>query len=225
MYELCGRTKPGGGKCESPALRGKSFCYYHEPQAPAPCQSRQGKVLSRAPHAGNRRSRSRRNQRNRPGPRPKRDRHQTRRTPALRAATRLQRKIDREATRNVTRKTILAAPPEDRSRPRLRKNLRHREAAGEPGNTRRLTRETELLPCSATNNRSTSPESGLIAIVCGQMRQRAGNTPLSQMVAARCGRMGSTEARFRNADPLASLHRQSCGTANAARSRSNRGAA
>ncbi len=32
MYELCGRTKPGGGKCESPALRGKSFCYYHDPR-------------------------------------------------------------------------------------------------------------------------------------------------------------------------------------------------
>jgi hypothetical protein len=31
MYELCGRTKPGGGKCASPALRGKSFCYYHDP--------------------------------------------------------------------------------------------------------------------------------------------------------------------------------------------------
>jgi hypothetical protein len=26
MYELCGRTKPGGGKCESPALRRNSFC-------------------------------------------------------------------------------------------------------------------------------------------------------------------------------------------------------
>jgi hypothetical protein len=32
MYELCGRTKPGGGKCKSPALRGKSFCYYHDPR-------------------------------------------------------------------------------------------------------------------------------------------------------------------------------------------------
>ncbi len=32
MYELCGRTKPRGGKCESPALRGKSFCYYHDPR-------------------------------------------------------------------------------------------------------------------------------------------------------------------------------------------------
>jgi hypothetical protein len=31
MYELCGRTKPGGGKCASPALKGKSFCYYHDP--------------------------------------------------------------------------------------------------------------------------------------------------------------------------------------------------
>ena len=26
MYELCGRTKPGGGKCEALALQGKSFC-------------------------------------------------------------------------------------------------------------------------------------------------------------------------------------------------------
>ena len=26
MVELCGRTKPGGGKCEAPALQGKSFC-------------------------------------------------------------------------------------------------------------------------------------------------------------------------------------------------------
>ena len=32
MYELCGRANPGGGKCESPALRGKSFCYYHDPR-------------------------------------------------------------------------------------------------------------------------------------------------------------------------------------------------
>ena len=32
MYELCGRTKPGGGKCASPALKGKSFCYYHDPR-------------------------------------------------------------------------------------------------------------------------------------------------------------------------------------------------
>ena len=32
MYELCGRTKPGGGKCQSPALKGKSFCYYHDPR-------------------------------------------------------------------------------------------------------------------------------------------------------------------------------------------------
>jgi hypothetical protein len=31
MIELCGRTKNGGGKCESPALKGKSFCYYHDP--------------------------------------------------------------------------------------------------------------------------------------------------------------------------------------------------
>jgi hypothetical protein len=32
MYELCGRNKPGGGKCGSPALKGKSFCYYHDPR-------------------------------------------------------------------------------------------------------------------------------------------------------------------------------------------------
>jgi hypothetical protein len=32
MIELCGRTKNGGGKCESPALRGKSFCYFHDPK-------------------------------------------------------------------------------------------------------------------------------------------------------------------------------------------------
>ncbi len=32
MYELYGRIKPGGGKCESPALKGKSFCYYHDPR-------------------------------------------------------------------------------------------------------------------------------------------------------------------------------------------------
>jgi hypothetical protein len=32
MYELCGRTKPGGGKCQSPSLKGKSFCYYHDPR-------------------------------------------------------------------------------------------------------------------------------------------------------------------------------------------------
>jgi len=31
MYELCGRTKPTGGACESPALKGKSFCYFHDP--------------------------------------------------------------------------------------------------------------------------------------------------------------------------------------------------
>ena len=32
MYELCGRTKPGGGKCGSPALKGKSFCFNHDPR-------------------------------------------------------------------------------------------------------------------------------------------------------------------------------------------------
>jgi hypothetical protein len=32
MIELCGRTKNGGGKCEAPALKGKSFCYYHDPR-------------------------------------------------------------------------------------------------------------------------------------------------------------------------------------------------
>jgi hypothetical protein len=39
IVELCGRTKPGGGKCGSPTLRGKSFCYFREeasqPQAEA----------------------------------------------------------------------------------------------------------------------------------------------------------------------------------------------
>jgi hypothetical protein len=32
VIELCGRTKNGGGKCEAAALRGKSFCYYHDPR-------------------------------------------------------------------------------------------------------------------------------------------------------------------------------------------------
>ena len=32
MYELCRRAKSGGGKCGSPALRGKSFCYNHDPR-------------------------------------------------------------------------------------------------------------------------------------------------------------------------------------------------
>jgi hypothetical protein len=31
MYELCRRAKSGGGKCGSPALKGKSFCYNHDP--------------------------------------------------------------------------------------------------------------------------------------------------------------------------------------------------
>jgi hypothetical protein len=32
MYELCKRAKSGGSKCGSPALRGKSFCYNHDPR-------------------------------------------------------------------------------------------------------------------------------------------------------------------------------------------------
>jgi hypothetical protein len=32
MYELCRRAKSGGGKCGSPALKGKSFCYNHDPR-------------------------------------------------------------------------------------------------------------------------------------------------------------------------------------------------
>ncbi len=34
MVEECGRIKDGGGKCGSPALRGKSYCYYHDPASP-----------------------------------------------------------------------------------------------------------------------------------------------------------------------------------------------
>ena len=32
MTELCKRAKSGGGKCGSPALNGKSFCYNHDPR-------------------------------------------------------------------------------------------------------------------------------------------------------------------------------------------------
>jgi hypothetical protein len=31
MVELCGRATKAGGKCEAVALKGKSFCYYHDP--------------------------------------------------------------------------------------------------------------------------------------------------------------------------------------------------
>jgi len=31
MVERCGRAKLEGGACGSPALKGKSFCYYHDP--------------------------------------------------------------------------------------------------------------------------------------------------------------------------------------------------
>jgi len=29
MYYICRHIKPNGSKCDSPALRGKPFCYYH----------------------------------------------------------------------------------------------------------------------------------------------------------------------------------------------------
>jgi hypothetical protein len=32
MTRLCGRTRKEGGKCEAVALRGKPFCYYHDPR-------------------------------------------------------------------------------------------------------------------------------------------------------------------------------------------------
>jgi hypothetical protein len=42
MVELCGRATNAGGKCQSPALRGQSLCYYHDPsrQARPPLQGR-----------------------------------------------------------------------------------------------------------------------------------------------------------------------------------------
>ncbi len=32
MSQLCGRAKSGGGNCGSPALKGKSYCYSHDPE-------------------------------------------------------------------------------------------------------------------------------------------------------------------------------------------------
>jgi hypothetical protein len=32
MYKLCSHAKSAGGTCGSPALKGKSFCYAHDPQ-------------------------------------------------------------------------------------------------------------------------------------------------------------------------------------------------
>jgi hypothetical protein len=32
MYKLCDCTKSGGGNCGAPALKGKSYCYFHDPR-------------------------------------------------------------------------------------------------------------------------------------------------------------------------------------------------
>ena len=34
MVEECGHIKDGGGKCGSPALRGKPYCHFHDPASP-----------------------------------------------------------------------------------------------------------------------------------------------------------------------------------------------
>ncbi len=31
MYKLCSQTKSGGGNCGAAALKGKSYCYFHDP--------------------------------------------------------------------------------------------------------------------------------------------------------------------------------------------------
>ena len=217
MYELCGRTKPGGGKCESPALKGKSFCFNHDPRRLRAARAVKIRYFLELPlleHKG-----------------------------AIQAAiTEVTRalgwkEIDCELGGRLlyalqlasTGKQlgtppvnpVLAPPPEDRSRPRLRKNLRHRKAAGKPRHRRHFNRETELLPRRPAKSRSTSPGSGLISRVCGQMRQRAENTALSQMGVPEVAGGGEP---FRYLSP-ASLHCQSCRAADTARSRSNRGAA
>ena len=32
MYQLCSKAKFGGGACGAPALKGKSYCYFHDPR-------------------------------------------------------------------------------------------------------------------------------------------------------------------------------------------------
>ena len=32
MYQLCSQTKSEGGPCGAPALKGKSYCYFHDPR-------------------------------------------------------------------------------------------------------------------------------------------------------------------------------------------------
>ena len=32
MYQLCNQARSGGGPCGAPALRGKTYCYFHDPQ-------------------------------------------------------------------------------------------------------------------------------------------------------------------------------------------------
>ncbi len=32
MYKLCSEAKSGGGNCGAPALKGKTYCYFHDPR-------------------------------------------------------------------------------------------------------------------------------------------------------------------------------------------------
>ena len=181
MYELCGRTKPGGGKCGSPALKGKSFCFNHDPRRLRAARAVKIRYFLELPlleHKG-----------------------------AIQAAI-------TEVTRALGWKEIdcqlggrllyalqlastgkqLGTPPVTQSSPRrlkiapvpgFEKIFATGRPPGKPRHPRHFNRETELFPRRPAKSRSTSPESGLISIVCGQMRQRAENTALSQMGAAR----------------------------------------
>ena len=49
MVEECGRIKDGGGKCGSPALRGKSYCHFHDPASPRAVRAAQPRYFLELP--------------------------------------------------------------------------------------------------------------------------------------------------------------------------------
>ena len=86
MFEICRRAKSEGGKCGSPALKGKSFCYNHDPRRLRAARAVKIRYFLEVPAIGTSRSDPGRDHRSDQGARLEGNRQRVRRTSALRPA-------------------------------------------------------------------------------------------------------------------------------------------